>query len=127
MRTLTIVFCCIPLFMIGCGSKTSDDVQQAQQEKLLMEGTSQVGMPNIINFRERRILKDVYELRDQDGLVTYTYVHNVVPRVIPGVTSKGGALTFFGETVGYGVPYSAQFSNPQKVGILKKLEQNDTM
>lgn len=94
------------LVMLSCERKpTSDDQQQEQQEKLLQEGTAQVGMPAIKNFRERKILKDVLELRDQDGLVTWTYLYNEMT----------GKLVFLGETVGYGIPYATQFTNPQKV------------
>lgn len=89
----------------GCSSPpTSDDVQREQQERLLAEGTSQVGMPAIKNFRERKILKDILELRDQSGLVTFTYVWSDVR----------GEWTFFCHSIGYGLPAATQFSNPQK-------------
>ncbi len=51
----------------------SDDKQRAQQERILQEGTAQTGMPAIKNFRERKLMKQIIEMRDQDGLVTYTY------------------------------------------------------
>lgn len=87
----------------GC-EKTSDDTQRIQQEKILGEGTSAVGMPAIKNFRERRILKDILELRDQEGLVTYTYIFSEIT----------GKYTYLGETIGYGIPYATQFTNPMK-------------
>jgi hypothetical protein len=91
--------------MLGCDREpTSDQKQQAAQEKLLQEGTSQVGMPAIKNFRERKMLKDILELRDQNGLTTYTYLYNEMT----------GKLVFLGETIGYGIPYATQFTNPQK-------------
>ena len=100
------VFFVLPFLFVGCvGPPSSDEVQRAQQERILAEGTSQVGMPAIKNFRERKLLKDVLELRDQDGLVTYTYVWN----------EREGKLVFLGNTVGYGIPYATQFTNPQKV------------
>ena len=99
----------------GCDSKpTSDDIQRAQQEQLLNEGTSQVGMPAIKNFRERKLLKDILELRDQDGLVTYTYLVNLTPTVVSGRTALGGKLVFFCDSIGYPIPYSTQFTNPVK-------------
>ena len=101
----------------GCNyTPTSDDIQRQQQETLLKEGTAQVGMPAIKNFRERKMLKDILELRDQTGLVTYTYMVNEMalqPR--PGVTALGGKLIFVGESIGYGIPYATQFTNPSKV------------
>jgi hypothetical protein len=94
------------LTLVGCSHKpSSDEVQQAQQERILQEGTSAVGMPAIHNFRERRLLKDIYELRDQEGLTTYTYLF----------AEQTGKLVFLGESVGYGIPCSTQFTSPQKV------------
>lgn len=83
---------------------SSDKVQAEQQERILREGTSQVGMPNIKNFRERKLLKDILELRDQEGLSTYTYVWSEMQ----------GKLVFFCSSIGYGIPYATQFTNPQK-------------
>ena len=98
----------------GC-EQTSDDIQRQQQELILKEGTAQVGTPAIKNFRERKLLKDILELRDQTGLVKYSYLENMEPKVVPGHTALGGKLTYFGETIGYGIPYATQFTNPQKV------------
>lgn len=90
----------------SCGpSENSDTVQQQQQEKILAEATSQTGMPAIKNFRERKILKDIYELRDQAGLVTYTYLFS----------EQTGKKIFLCQSIGYGIPYATQFTNPQKL------------
>ena len=117
-RIVSLVFVgLVGLFMLGCDAhqQTSDDVQQQQQETLLREGSSQVGMPAIKNFRERKLVKDILEMRDQNGLVTFTYMENGISKVVPGKTALGGKLTFVGESVGYGIPYATQFTNPQKV------------
>jgi hypothetical protein len=84
---------------------TSDDIQRAQQETILREGTSQVGMPAIKNFRERKLYKDILEMRDQDGLVTYTYLWNEMQ----------GKKVFFCQSIGFGIPYATQFTSPQKL------------
>src|SRR5713226_5189103 len=84
---------------------SSDTIQRRQQETLLQEGTAQIGMPAIKNFRERKLLKDILELRDQNGLVTYTYVYGEL-------TTK---LRFLCTSVGYGIPYATEFTNPQKM------------
>lgn len=112
-----IVVTLLGLVAVGCSNResTSDTIQQSQQETLLKEATSQVGMPAIKNFRERKMMKDILELRDQKGLVTFTYLENLQPAVIRGRTAMGGKLTYFGETVGYGLPYASQFTNPQKL------------
>jgi hypothetical protein len=83
---------------------TSDRIQGEQQEKILQEGTAAIGMPNIKNFREKRLLKDILELRDQKGLITYTYLWN----------EFNGKKVFFCNSVGYGIPYATQFTNPEK-------------
>lgn len=89
----------------GCVSgPTSDSIQTEQQERILAEGTSAVGMPAIKNFREKRLLKDIFELRDQSGLATFTYAWS----------DMKGTLVFFCESIGYGIPYATQFTSPQK-------------
>jgi hypothetical protein len=58
-------FLVVCVLLVGCEpQKTSDSIQRAQQEVLLKEATASVGMPAIHNFRERKILKDILELRD---------------------------------------------------------------
>lgn len=84
---------------------SSDAVQSKQQETLLKEGTAQTGMPAIHNFRERKLLKDILELRDQAGLVTYTYVWSEMQ----------AKLIFFCDSIGYGIPYATEYTNPQKI------------
>jgi hypothetical protein len=88
----------------GCFNDTSDDIQRRQQETLLKEGTAQTGMPAIKNFRERKLLKDILELRDQTGLMTYTYLWS----------DFQGKLVFLCNSIGYGIPYATQYTNPQK-------------
>lgn len=98
----------VMLFVIACGDKergsSSDEQQRAQQERILQEGNAQVGMPAITNFFERKQLKAIYELRDQADLTTYTYQ-----------VSMDGKLVFFCDSIGYGIPYATQFTNPQKI------------
>lgn len=86
-------------------SDTSDGYQQQQQEKILAEGTAQVGMPAIKNFRERKLMKDIIELRDQTGLTTYTYIWSDYHK----------CHTWVCDSVGYAIPYSTQFTNPMKL------------
>ena len=97
----------------NCGQRpTSDDIQRAQQELILKEGTAQVGMPAIKNFRTKKILKDVIERRDQNGLSTYTYVFSEMT----------GKFTYLGESIGYAIPAATQFTNPQKtVGHIQSI------
>jgi hypothetical protein len=94
------------LFLLGCDeTPSSDQIQRQQQESLLKEGSAQIGMPAIKNFRERKLLKDILELRDQNGLVTYAYLWSEVT----------GKKIFLCTSIGYGIPYATQFTNPSKV------------
>src|SRR5690349_6098676 len=88
----------------SCMQDPSDAQQHDRQEKMLQEANAQTGMPAIKNFRERKMLKDILELRDQSGLVTYTYLYNEMQ----------GKLVFFCSSIGYGIPYSTDYTNPQK-------------
>lgn len=101
------------VFLAGCDN-SSDAKQRREQEVVLAEATAQTGLPAIKNFRERKLLKDILELRDQEGLVTYTYIENQLSKVVAGRTALGGKLTYLGESVGYGIPYATQYTNPMK-------------
>jgi hypothetical protein len=92
--------------MSGCDIRpTSDQKQQKQQEVMLQQMTDSVGMPNIKNGRERRLLKDIIEMRDSETLVTYTYLFS----------EQIGKLTFLCNSIGYGIPAATQYTNPMKV------------
>jgi hypothetical protein len=91
--------------LAGCPvNNDSDAVQGQQQETLQRQSNSAVGIPAIVNFREKRLLKDILELRDQNGLITYTYIQSEMT----------GKLIFIGQTIGYGIPYATQYTNPGK-------------
>jgi len=92
--------------LVGCDyTPSSDETQREQQERILQEGTAQTGMPAIKNFRERKLLKQIIEMRDQDGLVTYTYT-------VPETT---GRPVFLCNSIGYGLPAATQYTSPEKV------------
>lgn len=109
-KTLTLIGVLIAFICLqsqsdeGCTRNSSDRIQRQQQERILQEGTAQIGMPAIKNFREKKLVKDILELRDQEGLITYTYLF----------ADNTGKLIFLGETIGYGIPCATQFTNPQK-------------
>ncbi len=93
------------LFAACAPPPTSSDVQRDRQETMVAEGVSQVGVPAIVNFREYKLAKDIYEMRDQTGLVTYTYLWSDIQ----------GKLLFFCDSIGYPIPYATQFSAPESV------------
>lgn len=82
-------------------SKTDTTVAR-QQAQLTSEGQKQTGMPGVTNFTEMKIVKKLYELRDQQ-ISTYSYV-----------TDMNGNLHFICSSIGYGLPYGVQFSNPER-------------
>lgn len=107
---IALIIATIATFAItGCDQiqPTSDQVQTHQQETILKECASQVGMPAIKNFREKKLLKDILEMRDQDGLTTYTYI----------VAENTGKLIFLGESIGYGIPYATQYTSPMRPAL----------
>lgn len=83
----------------------SDTVVQRQQEKSMQEMVRQTGLPAIKNFQEKKMLKMLYELRDREDLVCYVYLINQM---------SGEVGQFLGKCIGYGLPASTQYSNPQK-------------
>lgn len=99
VATSSILFACDPRV------QNSDELQKQQQEKILAEGTATIGMPAIHNFRERKLLKTILELRDQENLNTFTYIWS----------DMKGQYSFFCNSIGYGIPYATQFTNPEKV------------
>jgi hypothetical protein len=90
--------------------KISADRKQAEAtQKLLGEAQRQVGMPNITNFQQRKLMKWIFELADRTDLITYTYIKNMQ-----------GQLIFVGKSMGYGVPFSAQFTNPKRIWDMER-------
>ena len=98
-------FVVLGVTLTGCIEENSDYAQREQQEQILKEGGRQTGMPAIKNFRERKLMKQIIEMRDQDGLVTYTYT-------VPETT---GRPVFLCNSIGYGLPAATQYTNPEKV------------
>ena len=108
MRLFSVVPCvCVLLASTsdGCNKVDNSDSKQAVETRnALSEAHRQVGMPDITKFTERKLARDIFELRDKEDLATYSYI-----------VSLSGDLIFLGESIGYGLPYSAQFTNPQRI------------
>lgn len=94
----------LSLTLAACDPPTSDaDSRQAQATKTLTDQADRtVGMPAIKNFTEKKMARDIYELRDDPNIATYAYVQGL-----------DGKLRCLGRSLGYGLPYSTQFSNPE--------------
>lgn len=104
MKYLSMFLVFVSLMFSSCIHDTSADKKLASATEALMEElNSQLGMPNIVNFTQKKTLKMIYELCDKEGLLCYSYLFS----------EYTGRLTFLRKCVGYGIPFSAQYSNPE--------------
>jgi hypothetical protein len=88
----------------GCNFKQNSRELEAQaQEQASMQATRSVGMPGITNYQEKRTLKMILELRDT-ALSTTTYIVDL-----------NGNLHKICDSVGYGIPYATQYTNPSMI------------
>lgn len=104
---MLILVCCLCFSMFGCDvikEPSSDQKMKIQTEQAMKEMNAQVGMPAIINYQERKLAKMIFELRDQENLITYAYI----------VNHMTGEFVFIGKCIGFGLPYSVQYTNPMK-------------
>jgi hypothetical protein len=97
-----VMLFCFGILIVGC-EDTADYKQRHETEQALAEAHSQIGMPTIKNFQERKLAKMIFELRDREDLITYAYIVN-----------WQGELIFIGKCIGFGLPYSVQYTNPMK-------------
>ena len=94
----------LTVLLVGCGNESVSRQEQQATEKAMLEANSQVGMPSIVNFQEKRWAKMIFELRDRPDLITYAYI-----------VSLEGKLVFIGKCIGYGLPYSVQYTSPESM------------
>lgn len=99
-----IVFGCVLGGLGGCVEGDAEYKQKQQTRQLMRESNRQIGMPEIVNFQEKKLAKMVMELRDREDLVCYAYIKS----------DYNGTLTFIGKCLGYGIPYGVSFTNPDK-------------
>ena len=102
MKKLLLVLPLIAL-LAACGPQqpNSRQIEAAKQEELQLQAVQSVGMPAITNFAEKRMFKDILELRDKN-VPTTTYL-----------VGMNNQLTKVCDSVGYGLPYATQYTNPQ--------------
>jgi hypothetical protein len=108
MKKTLIALVALSALLAGCIEPTppsSDKRMAVAQEATLAQAVSAVGMPSITNFREKRLLKMIYELRDQDGLRTYTYI----------VAQNTGARNFLCDSIGYPINDATGYTSPDKI------------
>ena len=105
---IVVLFVVVGMSIVACDKEvknTADDIQAEQTAKAMGEAQRQVGMPNVVNFQQRKLMKLIYELCDKEDLITYAYIKS----------DYQGKLFFIGKCIGYGIPFSAQFTNPEVV------------
>ena len=66
-------------------------------------GVETVGFPAIVNYAEKRMMKDIIEKRDAMQ-PTYTYI-----------VDMNGRFHKVCDSLGYGLPYATQYTNPQRL------------
>ena len=93
----------ILLFSACSFPQNSEQIVAKQQEMLNKQAVQSVGMPAIVNFAEKRHMKDILELRDKDT-ATFTYI-----------VGMNNQLTFLCNSIGYGLPYATQYTNPEQI------------
>lgn len=104
MKKITCLLLLFGLILIRCGEPTADDKDSQRQEQLQAQGQAQTGLPAIVNFQDKKMLKSIYEMRDNEKLICYAYLFNEFQ----------GKVVYIGKCLGYGIPYSTQYSNPEK-------------
>jgi len=93
--------------MTGCDEMPEAEVlQRKETEKAMSEAHAQIGMPAIANWQEKKLAKMIFELRDKTDLICYAYYFNAL---------EGKRGDFIGKCIGFGLPYSVQFTNPMQV------------
>jgi len=107
----TIILLTLMVFTLtNCGHRkiknTADKQMQKQTAQQMEEANKQIGMPAIKNFQERKLMKMILELRDDEKLICYAYLYN---------RNTGTVGQFLGKCLGFGLPYSVQYTNPQKL------------
>jgi len=97
-----VVGCLLAMSLAGCDmEQNSKQIESKKQEELSKQAVQSVGLPAITNFAEKRMMKDILELRDQNTPTT-TY--------LVGINNQ---LTKLCDSVGFGLPYATQYTNPQ--------------
>jgi hypothetical protein len=105
MKKLLILLVASVLVLVGCeGEESADTKAKEQTEQIMQEIDRQVGMPRITNFQEKKLAKEIFELRDRSDLVTYAYTQNL-----------DGKYVYLGKAIGFGLPYSVQYTNPERI------------
>ncbi len=103
MKNLVLIASLVAL--AGCQQPPRDsaDARQAQATATAMNAADrETGMPRIVNFAQRKLLKNAYEDMDQ---TTLTYVYS---------QGLDGKFICLGQALGYGVSLGTEFTAPHR-------------
>ena len=110
-KKMVILGICVVLvgmvFMLsGCGSSYNTEVNQerAYQTEQMAQSATEIGMPEITEFYEKKMAKEILEMRDDSSLICYAYSKN----------DMSGKYVYLGKCMGFGLPYSTQYTNPEQ-------------
>lgn len=96
----------LALTTAACGPMATTDqaaMRQGKSTRTAMDNADrEVGMPRIVNYSQRKLLKNAYEDMDQTTL-TYVYAQSAMD----------GKFVCLGQAVGYGVSLGTQFTAPE--------------
>lgn len=111
MKKIVFLIALFAIVMTSCVETTTkepsaDQELATQTEQAMQEANRETGYPAIVNFQEKKVMKYIYELRDQEDLICHAYFFNEI---------EGKIGDYIGKCIGYGLPYSTQFSNPEKI------------
>jgi hypothetical protein len=109
-KSIILVLMVIVIFASfqGCDYETTESVDKQQtkkQESNQKDMYQKIQEPDIKNWTEKNLVSWLYELRDDSTLKCYYYTKNKMT----------GKYVYEGTCIGYGIPYSMQYSNPEKV------------
>lgn len=88
--------------LCGCDT-TSRQEEEKYQENLMQQANKEIGMPEITEFYEKKLAKEIFELRDDSSLICYAYTRSEMT----------GKYVYLGRCMGYGLPYSTQYTCPE--------------
>lgn len=90
--------------LAGClEENVADKRERIATAQLTSMASTQVGMPAVTRFTEKRNLKMLYEMRDDPKLSTIAYIVDL-----------NGKFHKVCDALGYGFPYATQFTNPMR-------------
>lgn len=104
---LTLLLILMSMVIFSCidnSTNIADKEQMAQTDTMMLEAHRQTGMPNIVNYQQKKLMKMIYELCDKEDLICYAYLFS----------EYTGKLIYMGKCIGFGIPFSAQYSNPER-------------